>query len=277
MDIRILIIDDDELVAMSLDMILNAEDGMTAVGKGYSGADAIRLYDELLPDVLLMDIRMKDMTGLDAAEQILAAHTDAKILFLTTFSDDEYIVKALQLGVKGYLLKQDYRSVASSIRAVYNGQNVFGGAVVEKLPGLMRTDRPVSGEKNGVSASDITNSRNGNSVSGETSDDMSSHNVDNFAASAAEHTNHHSADCSGKSVASVESEEEKIRKNYISNGITDREYQLIQLVAKGLSNKEIADRVFLSEGTVKNYLSSILDKLDLRDRTQLAVYYYENR
>ena len=69
MDIRILIIDDDELVAMSLEMILNAEDGMTAVGKGYSGTDAIRLYDELLPDVLLMDIRMKDMTGLDAAEQ----------------------------------------------------------------------------------------------------------------------------------------------------------------------------------------------------------------
>lgn len=240
MDIRILIIDDDELVAMSLEMILNAEDGMTAVGNGYSGTDAILLYDELLPDVLLMDIRMKDMTGLDAAEQILAAHADARILFLTTFSDDEYIVKALQLGVKGYLLKQDYRSVASSIRAVYNGQNVFGGAVVEKLPGLMRADRPVSSEKNSMSASDMTNSQSGNSDGDGTSD-------------------------------------EKIQRNYVSKGITDREYQLIQLVAKGLSNKEIADRVFLSEGTVKNYLSSILDKLDLRDRTQLAVYYYENR
>lgn len=277
MDIRILIIDDDELVAMSLEMILNAEDGMTAVGKGYSGTDAIRLYDELLPDVLLMDIRMKDMTGLDAADQILAAHADARILFLTTFSDDEYIVKALQLGVKGYLLKQDYRSVASSIRAVYNGQNVFGGAVVEKLPGLMRADRPVSSEKNSMSASDMTNSQSGNSDGDGTSDDMSSHNVDNSDASAADHTNHHSADSSGRSVDSAETEEEKIQRNYVSKGITDREYQLIQLVAKGLSNKEIADRVFLSEGTVKNYLSSILDKLDLRDRTQLAVYYYENR
>ena len=277
MDIRILIIDDDELVAMSLEMILKAENGMTAVGKGYSGADAIRLYDKLLPDVLLMDIRMKDMTGLDAAEQILAAHADAKILFLTTFSDDEYIVKALQLGVKGYLLKQDYRSVASSIRAVFSGQNVFGGAVVEKLPGLMRTDSPVSGGKNGLSDSEMANSQNGNSASG-TGNDMSRHNADNsHDAFAADHTSRDSADNSGNSAASSDTEEEKIRKNYISKGITDREYQLIQLVSKGLSNKEIADRVFLSEGTVKNYLSSILDKLDLRDRTQLAVYYFENR
>lgn len=261
MDIRILIVDDDELVAMSLEMILNAEDGMAAVGKGYSGADAIRLYDEIMPDVLLMDIRMKDMTGLDAAEQILAKHRDARILFLTTFSDDEYIVKALQLGVKGYLLKQDYRSVASSIRAVYNGQNVFGGAVVKKLPGLMRTGAPSVGDK---------------PASG-TGDDMSRHSTDSSDVSAADHTNRHSADLSDTSAASAETEEEKIQRNYISKGITDREYELIQLVARGMSNREIADKVFLSEGTVKNYLSSILDKLDLRDRTQLAVYYFENR
>ena len=81
---------------------------------------------------------MPDMSGLDAAERILSRDPNAVILFLTTFSDDEYIVKALQLGVKGYLLKQDYRSLTQSLRAALNGQSVFGGAVVDRLPVLMR-------------------------------------------------------------------------------------------------------------------------------------------
>lgn len=233
-DISILVIDDDELVVMSLEMIINAAEGLTVTGKGYSGEDAIRLYDELNPDVLLMDIRMKDMTGLEAAQKILAVHTGAKILFLTTFSDEEYIVQALTLGVKGYLLKQDYKSVAASIKAVYNGQNVFGGAVVEKLPGLIH-----AGEN-----------RNTDDGHGD-----------------AEHT----ATCPG------ETDEQKFERNYLQKGITEREYELIQLIAQGLSNKEISEKIFLSEGTVKNYLSTILDKLDLRDRTQLAVYFFKNR
>jgi DNA-binding NarL/FixJ family response regulator len=233
-NISILVIDDDELVVMSLEMIINAADGLTVTGKGYSGEEAIRLYDELSPDVLLMDIRMKDMTGLDAAQQILAKHPKARILFLTTFSDEEYIVKALTLGVKGYLLKQDYKSVGASIKAVYNGQNVFGGAVVEKLPGLIHSGKQEDSGKNPETA--------GNTAEG-----------------------------------SGESDEQKYERNYLQKGITEREYELIQLIAQGLSNKEIAEKIFLSEGTVKNYLSTILDKLDLRDRTQLAVYYFKNR
>jgi len=205
--INVLIIDDDALVAMSLEMILSAEQDITVAGTGGSGADAIRLYGEKMPDILLMDIRMKDMTGLDAAERILAEHPDADILFLTTFSDDEYIIRALKLGVKGYLLKQDYKSIASCLRAVAGGQNVFGGAVVEKLPTLM---------------------------------------------------------------------EKKQGFDYAAHGITEKEYEIIQLVAQGLSNREIAAKTFLSEGTVKNYLSLILDKLELRDRTQLAVFFLKN-
>src|SRR5574344_1852253 len=135
--IRVLIIDDDELVTMSLGMILKAEKDIEIAGTGTSGADAVRLFDEQQPDILLCDIRMKDMTGLDAAEKILSVHPEARILFLTTFSDDEYIIRALKLGVKGYLLKQDYRSIADSLRAVTGGQNVFGGQVVSKLPELM--------------------------------------------------------------------------------------------------------------------------------------------
>ena len=213
---RILLVDDDELITMSLEMIISSEPEFEIVGKGKSGREAVRLYNELTPDLLLMDIRMNDMNGLEAAEEILRAHKDAVILFLTTFSDDEYIVKALKLGVKGYLLKQDYKSLPTALNAAINGQSVFGGAIIDKLPSLMNkdTDKP--------SVSD----------------------------------------------ASV---------NYESYGITEKEYEVIQLVAEGFSNKEIAQKLFLSEGTVRNYLSTILEKLGLRDRTQLAIFYLKNQ
>lgn len=105
---RVLVVDDDKLVAVSLKTILEADGEITVVGLGEAGDDAIRLYREQHPDILLMDIRMQGMSGLDAAECILKEDQAAKILFLTTFSDDEYIVKALNMGAKGYLLKQDF-------------------------------------------------------------------------------------------------------------------------------------------------------------------------
>ena len=138
-DKRILLIDDDELITMSLEMIIDAEEGFTVLGKGNSGREGVKLYDELQPDLLLMDIRMADMNGLEAAEEILSKHKDAIILFLTTFSDDEYIVKALKLGVRGYLLKQDYKSLPAALHAAMDGQSVFGGAIVDKLPALMNS------------------------------------------------------------------------------------------------------------------------------------------
>jgi DNA-binding NarL/FixJ family response regulator len=208
---KILLVDDDELITMSLKLIIEAQEGFEIVGSGKNGSEAITLYDELSPDLLLMDIRMPDMNGLDAAEAILSKHKDATILFLTTFSDDEYIVKALKLGVKGYLLKQDYKSLPASLHAALNNQSVFGGAIVDKLPNLM--------------ASENSN--------------------DTF--------------------------------DYHQYDITEKEYEVIQLVAEGFSNKEISQRLFLSEGTVRNYLSTILEKLNLRDRTQLAIFYLKKR
>ncbi|MCR5346015.1 MAG: response regulator transcription factor [Lachnospiraceae bacterium] len=213
---RILLVDDDELITMSLEMIISSEQEFEIVGKGKSGREAVRLYNELTPDLLLMDIRMNDMNGLEAAEEILRAHKDAVILFLTTFSDDEYIVKALKLGVKGYLLKQDYKSLPTALNAAINGQSVFGGAIIDKLPSLMNKDT----DKPSVSDDSL---------------------------------------------------------NYESYGITEKEYEVIQLVAEGFSNKEIAQKLFLSEGTVRNYLSTILEKLGLRDRTQLAIFYLKNQ
>ena len=208
---RILLVDDDELITMSLEMIISAEAEFEIIGKGCSGREAVTLFDELTPDLLLMDIRMNDMNGLEAAEEILSKHKDATILFLTTFSDDEYIVKALKLGVKGYLLKQDYKSLPAALHAAINGQSVFGGAVIDKLPTLM----------------------------------SQSNTEDNSF-------------------------------DYRKYDISEKEYEVIQLVAEGFSNKEISQKLFLSEGTVRNYLSTILEKLNLRDRTQLAIFYLKH-
>ena len=204
---KVLIVDDDNLVAMSLKTILSSDSEIEVSGCGNSGQDAINLYEKLLPDILLMDIRMGDMTGLEAGSKILEKHKDAKILYLTTFNDDEYIIKAISIGAKGYIIKQDFESIIPAVKTVFKGQSVFGNDIIEKLP-------------------DMINRR-------ETFD-------------------------------------------YEKYGITDAEKQIIEEVAAGLSNKEIADKLFLSEGTVRNYLSNILRKLDLRDRTNLAIFYYKN-
>ena len=156
-----------------------------------------------------MDIRMKQKNGLDAAEEILKEFPTARILLLTTFSDDEYIIKALKLGAAGYLLKQDYQNIIPAIRAAASGQTVFGTEIVSRIPELMGAEK-------------------------ETTD-------------------------------------------YKKYGISERELDVIRLIAEGLSNKEIAASLYLSEGTVRNYLTTILDKLNLRDRTQLAVFYLSSR
>ena len=205
---KLVIIDDDYLVSGALKTILEASGEVTVSATGTDGTDAVRLYREHLPDILLMDIRMKQMDGLKATEEIRKEFPDANILLLTTFSDDEYIVKALQAGARGYLLKQDYTSLLPALKAVASGQTVFGCEVVSKLPGLFRKTEVF---------------------------------------------------------------------DYAAADISYRELEIITLVADGRSNKEIASELFLSEGTVRNYLSGILDKLNLRDRTQLAIFYYQHK
>lgn len=207
---NIIIIDDDQLVALSLKTILESDPEIKVTAVGSSGKDAILLFEKYQTetDILLMDIRMAPMSGLEAGEKILNQDPLAKILYLTTFSDDEYIIRALHIGAKGYLLKQNYESILPALKAVYSGQSVFGGEIVRKIPELMQN------------------------------------------------TEHY---------------------NYRSHGILPKELEIIKLVADGLSNKEISETLYLSEGTVRNYLSTILDKLDLRDRTQLAIFFYQHR
>ncbi len=202
---NIVVIDDDKLVALSLKTILESTGRINVLEVGSSGAEAIELYRRHIPDVILMDIRMEGMSGIDAGRGILKEFPDAKILYLTTFADDEYIVNALSMGAKGYILKQDFEVIAPSLEAVMRGQSVFGDKVIGKLPDLMKP---------------------------------------------------------------------KESFDFAAHGITDKEREIIELVAEGLSNKEIAAKLFLGEGTVRNYISMLLEKLALRDRTQLAVFYY---
>lgn len=199
-----MIVDDDQLVALSLKTILEANSDITVTATGNDGTEAIALYEKEQPDILLMDIQMKPVSGLEAAEQILQTYPDAKILFLTTFSDDEYIIKALDLGAKGYILKQDFEGIIPALQAVERGQSVFGGEIVSRLPVLKQP---------------------------------------------------------------------KSEFDYGTYDIGEKEQEIIALVGAGKSNREIAEELFLSEGTVRNYISTILEKLSLRDRTQLAVFY----
>ena len=201
---KVIIVDDDQLVALSLQTILESDENIRVAACGQDGEEAVALYGKHQPDVLLMDIQMKGMSGLAAAEMILKSYPDAKILFLTTFSDDEYIIKALDIGAKGYILKQDFAGIIPALFAVEQGQSVFGGEIVSKIPVLMQ-------QKNSF--------------------------------------------------------------DYSMYDIGEKEQEIIALVGLGKSNREIAGELFLSEGTVRNYISTILEKLSLRDRTQLAVFY----
>lgn len=202
---NIIVIDDDKLVALSLKTILESTGKVTVAAMGSSGKEAIELSRTHKPDVILMDIRMEGMTGIEAGEVILKEQPEARILYLTTFSDDEYIIKALGMGAKGYILKQDFDGIVPALEAVMGGQSVFGDQIITRIPEIMKP---------------------------------------------------------------------KESFDFAAHGISDKEREVMELVAKGLSNKEIAAQLFLGEGTVRNYVSNLLDKLMLRDRTQLAVYYY---
>lgn len=147
---RVLIVDDDRLVSSSLKTILETDSEIEVVGTGNSGKEAITLYNALQPDVLLMDIRMDGMTGIEVADTLLQQNPAAKILFLTTFSDDDYIIRALQIGAKGYILKQNFESIVPSVKTVFIGQRVFGDEIITKIPSLINDGNKMDFSELGV-------------------------------------------------------------------------------------------------------------------------------
>lgn len=205
---RVIVVDDDAIVVRSLATILGAEPDIEVAGTGTSGEEAVSLFSACEPDVVLMDIQMPGGDGLSAAEKILAADLAARVVFLTTFSDDDYIVRALRLGARGYLIKQDVATIAPALRSVMAGQSVLEGEVLARAAALSADGvRPSRGEPE-------------------------------------------------------------------MRGLTEREREVVRAIADGMSNAEVAAALYMSEGTVRNHISAILAKLGLRNRTQIAVYYY---
>ena len=204
--ISVAIVDDDPIVCSSIGTILTATGTAQVLWSARDGEAAVANCRRHAPDVLLIDVQMPGIDGLEAAERILQDDPDARILILTTFDDPDYIRRAIDLHTKGYLIKQDVASVVPAVQAVMAGQVVLGAEVLGQLP-LHEGGAPGEGMGEGP----------------------------RFAV------------------------------------LTDRERGIAALVAEGLDNREIAGRLYLSEGTVRNRISDILAKTNISNRTKLAV------
>jgi DNA-binding NarL/FixJ family response regulator len=209
--IRVLLVDDQELMRMGFRMVLNAQEDLEVIGEAADGVDAVRLAEELRPDVVLMDVRMPRLDGVEATKQITEAGT-AKVLVMTTFDMDEYALSALRNGASGFLLKDTPPAdLVSALRAVASGDAVVSPSVTKRL--LDRFLGPAGGGE--------------------------------------------------------------LRDASVLDVLTEREREVLVLIAKGLSNTELAQKLFLSEATVKTHVGRILAKLELRDRVQAVVLAYE--
>lgn len=206
--IKVLIVDDQSLIREGLTMMLSLYDTITLVGEATNGKEAIELIDRIQVDLILMDIRMPIMNGVEATKIIKEKHHDIKVLILTTFNEDEYIFEGLRNGADGYLLKDiSSQDLVKAIKTVYEGNVLLQPDVAKKMLGAM------------------------------TYNNVAQSNLD----------------------------------RHIFKELTKKEYEIALLIGEGKSNKEIANTLYITEGTVKNHITKILDKLDLRDRTQLAV------
>ena len=209
--IRVLLADDQALVRGGFQMILASQPDIEVVGEANDGRQAIDLTNRLAPDVVLMDVRMPVLDGLEATRRLVELGTNARILILTTFDLDEYVYAAIRVGASGFLLKDVRPSqLVDAIRVVADGDALLAPAVTKRL-------------------------------------------LDRFA-------------------ATLPTPEE--RAPALAT-LTDRERDVLELLASGLSNSEIAEHLFLGETTVKTHVSSLLRKLGLRDRVQAVVFAYE--
>ena len=209
--IKVLIVDDQEMIRQSLTVILNVSAGIEVADTADSGSEALEKVAALKPDVVLMDIRMPGMDGVEATRLIKEKYPHIKVIVLTTFDDDEYVFGALKHGASGYLLKgSGVSELSNAIRIAHSG-----GAMINP--------------------------------------DIASKVISQFS---------HLA----KGAMGVQVDDRA------TDDITKSEWQIIRTVGRGMSNKEIAAELCLSEGTVRNAISSVLLKLDLRDRTQLAIW-----
>jgi two-component system NarL family response regulator len=207
--IRVLICDDHALFRRGLMMVLESEDGVEVVGEAEDGEEAVRQAEELTPDVVLMDVRMPGVSGIDAARAIAETVPSTRILMLTVSDEEDDLYDAIKAGATGYLLKEiSIEEVASAIRSVMTGQSLISPSMASKL------------------LTEFTN----------------------LAKKADE------------------------RQSVPTPRLTDRELEVLKLVAQGMSNREIAGELYISENTVKNHVRNILEKLHLHSRMEAVVY-----
>lgn len=213
--IKVLIADDQELIRQSLQIVLNTKEDMQVTGTAADGQEVIQCIRKEVPDVILMDIRMPKMDGVQCTKIIKENYPQVKIIILTTFDDDEFVYNALKFGASGYLLKGvSMDELAEAIRTVHSGRAMINPDIATKVVKL-------------------------------------------FSQMA-------------KADYSIQVEEQNQAE------LTKTEWKIIEQVKCGASNREVAEKLSLSEGTVRNYLSTILNKLELRDRTQLAIWAVQN-
>ena len=211
----VLLVDDQELMRMGFRMVLDSQPDIEIVGEAASGREAVQATRELAPDVVLMDVRMPEMDGLQATKLIVDSDSDARIIILTTFDLDEYVYAALRAGASGFLLKDTPPAdLLSGIRAVASGDAVVAPSVTRRLLSNFAHRLPAPGHPD-------------------------------------------------------DAQRERLQL------LTAREREVLLQVARSLSNAEIAERLVLSEATVKSHIGRILAKLELRDRVQIVVFAYE--
>ena len=249
--ITVLLVDDQPLLRMGFRLILEGEDDLRVVGEASDGAEAIRQVREVNPDVVLMDVRMPVLDGIEATRAVASSGSSAKVIILTTFDLDEYAFAGLQAGASAFLLKDVAPDeLVSAVRVVASGDAVVAPRVTRRLlEAYVRGDHP--------------------SVPGHFS--VTGHSVATANSAA-----------SGQRTASVPAvgkgrhpHGEEQPKDPLLEALTPREREMLGAMAEGLSNAEIAHRFFLSEATVKTHVRRILAKLHLRDRVQAVVYAYE--
>ena len=206
--IRLLVVDDQRLMRDGLRTLLELEPDFDVVGEAANGQEALEHYGRQDPDVVLMDVRMPEMDGVEATRRLRERWPDAQVIILTTFDDDEYVFEGLRAGARGYLLKAvSGEELADAIRTVAAGGALIDPSVTRKVVAefaRLRTPDPP-------------------------------------------------------------------RPTDLPEPLSERELEVLGLLAHGLTNREIADRLFLAEGTVKNYVTNILGKIGARDRTQAAL------
>ena len=218
MQVRVLIVDDQSLIREGIASLLALQEGIEIVGEAANGREAVEQALALTPDVILMDVRMPLMNGVEATAAIHRQLPACRVLMLTTFDDEEYVIRALQAGASGYLLKDiPAADLAQAVRSVSAGIYQLDPSVAGRLVDWLRpAGQAVMAEREGETA-------------------VSDH------------------------------------------GLTERELQVLSLLATGASNREIAARLVVSEGTVKTHVSNILGRLGLRDRIQAALYARDHR